>query len=281
MYIILDIGGAKIRVSRIDDLVNPKILNSKIIFAENYYEDDLTELIKATYEVSVGKDEIEGIAIGTAGVVDAANKMLVQSRKLNSWAKKPLAEDLELEFNVPVYIENNAVTAALAEMQYGVAQKENFTFILWQDGIGATNLQIINNYIIITPMEVGHHIIDWKGVPCECGQRGCFQLYCSEAGAKTIYAKTMNELNESEWKQVTEKMAWGIINLLCMKRTRLIVFSGITGVTREDKVLEIFREVQNNLKVLDVPEFRISSLGDDAVTLGGAALILNHKNYFI
>ena len=101
----------------------------------------------------------------------------------SKWEIKDLKAVIETEFNVPVFIENEANAGAYGEKVFG--NTKNFSNIIYVSinvgiGIGI----IINNelYKGINGFsgEMGHMAIDFNGPKCSCGNRGCWELYASE-----------------------------------------------------------------------------------------------------
>ena len=84
--------------------------------------------------------------------------------------------------SVPLYIENDANVAALAESAAGVsAGTSSSVFITIGTGIGSgiiLNGRIWNGFHGIGG-ELGHVIFGLNGVPCTCGNHGCLERYCS------------------------------------------------------------------------------------------------------
>ena len=82
----------------------------------------------------------------------------------------------------PVFIENDANVAALAESVAGVsAGTSSSVFITIGTGIGSgiiINGKIWSGFHGIGG-ELGHVIFDLDGVPCTCGNHGCLERYCS------------------------------------------------------------------------------------------------------
>src|SRR5699024_967615 len=84
-------------------------------------------------------------------------------------------------FNLPVYADNTANMAVLAEQSFTEYQP-NLYCVTLSSGIG---LGILLNNEIFKGFsgyagEVGHMIIRQNGIQCRCGNSGCFERYASD-----------------------------------------------------------------------------------------------------
>jgi len=77
------------------------------------------------------------IGVGVPGIVNAAEGIAVQYNYIPNWQNVPLAARLSTRFRVPVYLENNARSMALAELWFGQGRSvQNFICIGVRSGIG-------------------------------------------------------------------------------------------------------------------------------------------------
>ena len=84
-------------------------------------------------------------------------------------------------------MENDANCAALAEYYAGAGKgSKRFVTITLGTGMGAGILHNGKIYHGANGMagEVGHMSIDYHGVPCPCGRRGCWERYASASALK-------------------------------------------------------------------------------------------------
>jgi len=72
----------------------------------------------------------ERVSVSIAGNYDAQQGILISSRDFPAWKNEPLKSQLQLLFNLPVFVEKNAVAGAQAEKLFGAAQDlRDFVFI--------------------------------------------------------------------------------------------------------------------------------------------------------
>ena len=130
-------------------------------------------------------DSISGItSIGVAvpGSIDYTNGSVIAAHNLG-YHKFPLVKLLQAQFpGVYIDLENDANAAALAEFYCGSMQGCH-TAVLITLGTGVGGGMIINDKLFIggchNGCEIGHTILVDGGEACTCGNRGCFEAYCS------------------------------------------------------------------------------------------------------
>ena len=84
------------------------------------------------------KSRFLAIGVGVPGFVDPNKGIAIHYKYLNNWRNVVLAEPLAKRFGVPVYLENNVRSMALAELWFGQGKGvENFLCIGIRSGIGA------------------------------------------------------------------------------------------------------------------------------------------------
>ncbi|MFY0543916.1 ROK family glucokinase [Brevibacillus sp. H7] len=156
----------------------------------------------------VEKDKVAGIGIGVPGPVDAQNGIVQEAVNLH-W-KKPvsLRERLEQMSALPVFVDNDANTAALGEMWRGAGQgARNLIAITLGTGVGGG---VILDGRIVHGMngvggEIGHITMEPAGGPaCNCGKTGCLETYAS---ATAIIREGTRAAKEGTSPQLAEALA--------------------------------------------------------------------------
>ncbi|MGE8651574.1 ROK family transcriptional regulator [Bifidobacterium adolescentis] len=135
------------------------------------------------------KNDPEIVAIGMAVpgpyLKDEGRTALVSS--MQGWRQINLIKEFSNAFSVPAFVEQDARAGALAQFLFDPELSEgSLAYYLLGEGIG---LGVIDNGSIYygelgTATEIGHVSIDVNGRPCDCGNIGCLERYCS---ANTIH----------------------------------------------------------------------------------------------
>lgn len=127
----------------------------------------LKEVHETVIEAGISKNSI--IGAGISAVFNDDNMEL-----LSKWIKEA--------FDVPVYIENGANAAAIAEYYYGSGKnKENMVYINCGVGIrtGVISGGRLINSAYFDEDAFGHMTVDIDGERCWCGNYGCVESYAS------------------------------------------------------------------------------------------------------
>ena len=122
--------------------------------------------------------------------------------RMPSWHNINFIEEFKHEFDKPVFIEQDANAGALAEWWFGNHGRplSSLTYFLVGEGVGSGVVDhdslLLGNQGIAS--EVGHISIDFNGPKCECGNRGCLELYCSTMAFLKKAREEIPELFEKE-----------------------------------------------------------------------------------
>ena len=182
-YIGVDVGGTNIACGIVDDECGI-IARSKVKTNERGKDrtpayEDVLEVIKSAVriacdEAGISLSAAHSIGIGCPGTCNSASGIVEYSNNLG-FLNVPLRGDVEKEFGIPVYLENDANAAAFGEFVAGAAKGANSAVVITL-GTG-----------------VGSGIVA-DGLPCTCGRRGCFETYSSATGLVRMTAQA-SELN--------------------------------------------------------------------------------------
>nr|WP_262917790.1 ROK family protein [Muricauda sp. F6463D] len=114
----VDIGGTKIKTGRVlgNEVVQTGFSN---VIKDDSEEASLSTLFETIAEVMT--DGVEAIGVGVPAVVDADSGIVYDVQNIPSWKEVPLKQLLQKQFNVPVYLNNDANCFALGEKHFGKA----------------------------------------------------------------------------------------------------------------------------------------------------------------
>ncbi len=131
---------------------------------------------------SKGHPPLLGLGIGLPGFEDPAGSGIVQAPVLG-WRHLPLGEHLARVLDLPVLIDNDVNTLAMAESLYGLGRElGSYLTVTLGRGIG---LGIVINGELYRGArgaagELGHVTVDANGELCACGKRGCLETLVAE-----------------------------------------------------------------------------------------------------
>jgi glucokinase len=131
------------------------------------------------------RDNVLGVGVGAPGIVDFENGIIDISVS-QGWLDGGIEVKAYLEraLQLPVYVTNRSRVAALGEYQVGVGQKVSaLVYMFIGKGIAAgitVNGDLYHGHNSGAG-EAGHISVDPDGPLCARGNRGCLEVYASEA----------------------------------------------------------------------------------------------------
>ena len=164
----------------------------------------IAQLVRQAFSKAEEKERhILGLGISLPGLVDVSSGVLLFAPNMR-WSEVPVKEWLEKEFDIPIYVDNKANMAALAESYFGSARDSEYVlYINITAGVGSG---IVLNQRIMTGVsglagEVGHMTINPDGPKCNCGSYGCWETYVS---ALAVFRRVRECILQGEESQLSE-----------------------------------------------------------------------------
>ncbi|MCI1983160.1 MAG: ROK family protein [Bifidobacteriaceae bacterium] len=121
-----------------------------------------------------------GIAVPGPYLPDTGHVGVITT--MPTWSSINFRAEFEDAFSVPTFIEQDARAGVLAQSLFDTdSNTSSLAYYLLGEGIG---LGVIENGQLVSgsrggACEIGHISVDIDGLPCECGNRGCLERYCS------------------------------------------------------------------------------------------------------
>ena len=182
--ICLDIGGTKTLGAIFDSKKNiiyrlkkkTKSGGDDAGNVENLIISVVDEMIK---ESGVKKSQIHAIAAGAPGVINQDTGIVLFSPNL-PWRDYDIRTPIQSRFDVPFYIGNDVNVGVLGEHAYGAAKGyDNVVGFFVGTGMGGG--LILNGKLFtgtgFKAAEYGHMVLEPEGPVCNCGQRGCLEIF--------------------------------------------------------------------------------------------------------
>lgn len=236
-------------------------------------------------------NDIDRIAISTAGQVDSENGIVVYSTdSIPYYTGMMVKKIIENKTGIKTYVENDVNAFALGEAEFGAGKgKNSFLALTYGGGIGGALYLDGNLYkgMGSSAGEFGHMITHAGGKQCSCGGEGCYECYASTSALLDNVNKRNNinlnsfEIFEKENFEKPEirsvidnwvdEMIIGLINIIYIFNPPLIILGG--GIMNEDYVIDlidrkIYNMLMDNFKDVNIVR---SKLGNDAALLGVAS----------
>ena len=125
---------------------------------------------------------VYGIGVAVPGPFNMETERISLMSGFPGWEDIDIRKRLEQESKLRVHLEHDANCGAMAELWYGNhAPDASILFVLSDQGVGAGIIAHGEVYhgALGYSGEIGHASINFMGPICECGNRGCIELYAS------------------------------------------------------------------------------------------------------
>lgn len=300
--IAVDIGGTQIRVALYEPDSTKPVAHQRTRSLAT--QPGVYERLERAIESVWPQDGVKAIGIASPGPLDPHTGTILATPNIPEWQNFPLTAKLSQHFNVPVYLDNDANMAGLAEWQFGAGKgHRDLVYLTISTGIGGG---VISNGCLLQGFhgmgaELGHMIIDPDGPLCGCGSHGHIESFSSgpsiaryvaeqlAAGQESSLrsqanisaahiadaARAGDALAISAFKRAGHYLGIAVANYLAIFDPSILIFGG--GVSQVGELL--FKPFEESLRkhtfhphYLDNLVITKAALGDDAGLLGALAL---------
>jgi len=182
---------------------------------QDVLSDFIVQIIeKLLKDAGVGSDEVEGIGIAAAGVIDPDVGEVVFSCNLPAICHLKLVDILKERFGVPTEICNSEGVWGLTECERINSQQQKADFVMVHAGMGLCLSFLIDGKAVIgrsakAKTDFGHITYDPKGPVCTCGSRGCLEAFAAgwaiARDAQASPSESLLDLVNGEVSQITAK----------------------------------------------------------------------------
>ncbi|MDL2229874.1 ROK family protein [Treponema sp. OttesenSCG-928-L16] len=255
-----------------------------------------------------GIEKLIGIGFAVPGPYIRESGNFVLMSHVPGWEHINFASQLQWGDDLPVFLEHDANCAAFAEWWYkdSASKHSSILFLCAGPGIGAgiiENGKLLSGCLGIAG-EVGHMSINYTGPLCECGHRGCLELYAStfalENEALALFKKgfpsslsledmhadsILEAVNAGDplavkaFDRIAEALGFGVVNLVNLYNPE-VIYLGDTLSKAPDRLLKIVSGiVKENLRniIHDKLQIKISHFNpEETVMLGISAMVFDN-----
>ena len=207
-YVGVDIGGTNLKAGLVDE--NGVLLATQKMKVASIADDDglawtVASLVQElAHTVNLSVSDVASVGVGVPGTVEIRSGSINYTCNL-PLRNVPLRKLFHRYLSIPLYIENDANCAALAEFLVGAGRdSKRFVTITLGTGVGAGIVHNGKIYHGANGMagEVGHMVIQRGGLPCPCGRHGCWEQYASATALKRMTAAALAAHPDSILAQV-------------------------------------------------------------------------------
>ena len=311
VYIGIDVGGTGIQMGVVDEKGQIIAKGAIVTRTDIPFEDQVKAMADCALETLEKSGhtliELASIGIGIPGIADQKTGVVPFCTNLG-WKNVPLRETFQKYINKPIFIDNDATVAGLAESVAGVsANTDSSVFLTLGTGVGAGIVirgKVWSGFHGVGS-EVGHMIMEIDGEPCSCGNRGCLERYTSATAiirmareavakhpdslimslcggdpslinAKMVFdaAREGDEQGLKVFRRYARYLGQAIATIVNFFDPEVIVLGG--GVSKAGKfLLDAVREEAPKYciyKSMPISRIELAELGPDAGIIGAAML---------
>ena len=226
---------------------------------------------------------------------------------MQGWRAINFIDEFANSFTVPVFIEQDARAGVLANSLFDPNSngEPNLAYYLVGEGVG---LGVIDHGRIIngalgTATEIGHVSIDVNGKPCDCGNIGCLERYCSTPAIHQMLIDNGTIVNGADSMSHTEAcralfalahhgdeaalamirtigtyIGYGCLIIFNTFNPHTIVIGDIVSEAGQPLLDEIKRTVRQRAipEIYESTTIRLTTMPTDAAVLGAAAVAINY-----
>ncbi|MDH3213843.1 MAG: ROK family protein [Myxococcales bacterium] len=184
----IDIGGTKVALALGDERGRVLERARRPTNPTEHPADDLARIAEDARALlaraDVTPNDVACVGVSAPGPIDAQGETLLHPPNLPGWGEVPVRAILADALGLRVHVENDANAAVLAEWRFGAGRGyDDVVYLTASTGIGA-GLVLggrLHRGHAGNAGEVGHAPVEWEGLPCACGQRGCLEAYVGGA----------------------------------------------------------------------------------------------------
>jgi glucokinase len=178
----LDLGGTNIKLALLDGDRPAELSEAPTLSYDGGPEAVLARMV----ELARSAGHVDSIGVALPGLFDRDGHALLLPNLYGDWRGRAISGPLSAALEHDVQLINDGHAFALAESRLGAGRGANDVMcIVCGTGIGGG--LVLGGRLHLGPEqragEFGHHTVSEDGPVCECGNRGCLELY---AGARAI-----------------------------------------------------------------------------------------------
>ncbi|WP_137289052.1 ROK family protein [Natronorubrum halophilum] len=267
----------------------------------------LRTLRSACGDAGIAPEAVVAAGIGSIGPFDLAEGAVIDPANLpDSIDRIPLTGPIrKLIDSDDVHLHNDTNAGVIGERFHAASNPDDMAYITISSGVGAgvcCDGKVMDGWDG-NAGEVGHYVVDPRGrLTCGCGREGHWEAYCS-GNAIPDYAQLLaeddptittalplegpdftakdvfdlageDELADYVIEQLAHWNAIGVTNVVHAFAPIVVSFGGAVALHNEELVVDPIRERVSEMVMTNVPEIRVTDLGDDVVVEGALASAL-------
>ena len=227
---------------------------------------------------------IAGAGVATAGWVDpGSGRIAYATDNLPGWTGTPVAAEVSGECGLPVTVENDANASAVAEKHFGSGRGlTDFVCVTLGTGVGGGCYirGALNRGAHFFANALGHMTLVPDGLPCNCGRKGCVEVYCNApallryagapftSAAEVIAAANLGNADAgAAIRTLGGHLARACATLVELLDTQAIILTGGVALNNPQLVAAVLAELPRHVSVWE--QRRLAVMASELRLLGG------------
>ena len=245
-------------------------------------------------QARVARSKVLGVGIGLSGIIDP-HQGICRFSHLLDWSDVSLGEPLSKRLRLPVWVDNDVKTLAIAEKWTGDGiAAHNFVTLSVGRGVG---LGIVIDRSLYRGAaggagELGHIIVEVDGPLCECGRAGCLEALVGEQALRrrigerlgrsishdelVLLAGSGDLVTHDVLEEAGRELGIAVANAMTLLNPELLIIGG-EGTELGPAFLDPVVSAVHDLTFANLGreiEVKIQKWGDEAWAVGAATLVL-------
>ena len=258
MLIAVDTGGTKTLVTSFNEHGTP---GEEYRFPTPKDPASYLSTLEAVLRDHYGKETIDAIIVAVPGIVK--NNIAVWCINLG-WENFDIADHLKKVVDAPIFIENDANLAGLAETRALDPVPPSCLYVTISTGIGTG---IIVDGVIepaLSTSEGGHTLVEYDGRVRQ------WQSFASGKAIRETYGKFARDIHdEATWKEIADKISRGFLAIVPILQPDVIIIGGSIGTFFDQYARTLEGLLKEHLPYhIPCPKFRQAVHPEEAVIYG-------------
>lgn len=259
MLVAIDTGGTKTLVTSFAKDGKP---GETFRFPTPKNEQEYLALLTEHIQDHFARVPIDAIVVGVPGIIK--KNAIAWGGSTLDWHNFDIATPLKTAFSCPVWVENDANLAGLAEARLMRKTPSSCLYVTISTGIGTGIILDGNLAPGLSASEGGHVQVEYDG------RVRMWEDFASGKAIKRTYGKYARDItSRAVWNQIADKISRGFLAMIPVLQPEVIIIGGSIGTYFDRYYMTLKKILNDHLPAhIDVPEIRQAAHPEEAVVYG-------------
>lgn len=259
MLVAVDTGGTKTLITSFAKNGKP---GESFRYPTPKNENEYIAMLSEHIHEHFGDKIIDAIVIGVPGIV--RNNSIYWGGSSLNWNNFDIASKLKVAFSCPVWVENDANLAGLAEVRVLRKTPASCLYVTISTGIGTGIILDGNISPGLAASEGGHSLVEYDGRVIT------WESFASGKSIYRTYGKYARDItSRTVWNQIADKISRGFLALIPVIQPNVIVIGGSIGTYFDKYEVTLKKILKEQLPPhIELPEIRQAAHPEEAVVYG-------------